>query len=174
MDSSKKWSKYAKEYEPVKIGSIDGTDTEPHDHGIVRALNCTYYTNCSIKGNPKCTIFVSNLNHKTRDESLLEKFSIYGKVKRLRLVKDIVTGLSKGYGFIEYETIDQAAEAYKKAYRSELDGNILFVDYECERVLKGWKPRRLGGGFGGRKESGQIRFGGRDRPFKRPIEIGKK
>jgi len=27
----------------------------------------------------------------------------------------------------------------------------------------------LGGGFGGRKESGQLRFGGKDRPFKRPI-----
>lgn len=26
-----------------------------------------------------------------------------------------------------------------------------------------------GGGFGGKKESGQLRFGGRDRPFKRPI-----
>lgn len=27
----------------------------------------------------------------------------------------------------------------------------------------------LGGGFGGKKESGQLRFGGMDRPFKRPI-----
>ena len=27
----------------------------------------------------------------------------------------------------------------------------------------------LGGGFGGKKESGQLRFGGKDRPFKRPI-----
>lgn len=28
----------------------------------------------------------------------------------------------------------------------------------------------LGGGFGGKKESGQLRFGGRDRPFKKPIK----
>lgn len=27
----------------------------------------------------------------------------------------------------------------------------------------------LGGGFGGKKESGQLRFGGRNRPFKKPI-----
>lgn len=39
------------------------------------------------------------------------------------------------------------------------------------RLLKGWKPRRLGGGFGGKKESGQLRFGGRDRPFKKPIAL---
>lgn len=52
---------------------------------------------------------------------------------------------------------------------------------EYERILPGWKPRRygncfckvliifLGGGFGGRKESGQLRFGGVARPFKKPI-----
>lgn len=27
----------------------------------------------------------------------------------------------------------------------------------------------IGGGFGGKKESGQLRFGGRDRPYKRPM-----
>lgn len=59
---------------------------------------------------------------------------------------------------------------------------------ECERTLPGWKPRRLGllhsnalmysldgytgnlgGGFGGKKESGQLRFGGKDRPFRKPM-----
>jgi hypothetical protein len=30
---------YSKIYDPVKAGSIDGTDTEPHDAAIVRALN---------------------------------------------------------------------------------------------------------------------------------------
>lgn len=36
-------------------------------------------------------------------------------------------------------------------------------------LLPGWIPRRLGGGFGGKKESGQLRFGGKDRPFRKPI-----
>ena len=35
----------------------------------------------------------------------------------------------------------------------------------------GWVPRRLGGGFGGKKESGQLRFGGKDRPFRKPIKL---
>ncbi|KAM3182026.1 hypothetical protein ACTXT7_013222 [Hymenolepis weldensis] len=34
------------------------------------------------------------------------------------------------------------------------------------RTLPGWKPRRLGGGLGGFKESGQLRFGGIARPFR--------
>lgn len=47
-----------------------------------------------------------------------------------------------------------------------------FISFVYFRTLKGWKPRRLGGGFGGKKESGQLRFGGRARPFQRPYEIG--
>ena len=45
------------------------------------------------------------------------------------------------------------------------------VDMEVARTLPGWVPRRLGGGFSGKKESGQLRFGGIDRPFRRPIIV---
>lgn len=86
-------------------------------------------------------------------------------------MKDIVTGAPKGYAFIEYQTERAAEEAYRKANKVIVDGQAIFVDFECERLLKGWKPRRLGGGFGGNKESGQLRFGGRDRPFRKPIQL---
>lgn len=79
--------------------------------------------------------------------------------------------MPKGYAFIEYEQESSAEEAYREANKMNLDGNIIFVDFECERLLKGWKPRRLGGGFGGKKESGQLRFGGRDKPFRKPISL---
>ena len=55
--------------------------------------------------------------------------------------------------------------------RQELDDKQLLVELECERTLTGWVPRRLGGGFGGRKEAGQLRFGGLDRPFRKPIIV---
>jgi hypothetical protein len=53
-----------------------------------------------------------------------------------------------------------------------LAGREFIVDIERERVQPGWVPRRYGGGLGGRKESGQLRFGGRVRPFKQPITPG--
>lgn len=124
-----------------------------------------------MKGRPECTIFVSRLNLKTTKDTIKDVFSKFGKLKRFRLVKDIVTGLPKGYAFIEYESESSAEEAYRRAFKMNIDGNVIFVDFECERLLKGWKPRRLGGGFGGNKESGQLRFGGRDRPFKKPISL---
>jgi U11/U12 small nuclear ribonucleoprotein SNRNP35 len=50
-----------------------------------------------------------------------------------------------------------------------IDGRQILVDFERERIVEGWIPRRFGGGVGGKKESGQLRFGGRDRPFKKPL-----
>lgn len=166
-----KWSPYARYYDPIKIGSIDGTDTEPHDKAIIRAINSVYKPNKHVKGRPECTIFVSRINLRTTKETIQEVFSQYGSLRRFRLVKDIVTGMPKGYAFIEYESESAAEEAYCKAHKMNIDGNSIFVDFECERLLKGWKPRRFGGGFGGRKESGQLRFGGRDRPFRKPIAL---
>lgn len=171
QQKEEKWSKYARVYDPIKIGSIDGTDTEPHDKAIERSICSTYVPNRHVKGKPECTIFVSRLSYKTTKETIRDTFSQYGKLRRFRLVKDIVTGMPKGYAFIEYEQESCAEEAYREANKMNLDGNIIFVDFECERLLKGWKPRRLGGGFGGKKESGQLRFGGRDRPFRKPISL---
>lgn len=48
-----------------------------------------------------------------------------------------------------------------------IDGTKILVEHERERIMKGWIPRRLGGGLGGKKESRQLRFGGRDKPFMR-------
>lgn len=174
QDSSEGFSRYAKVYDPIKIGSIDGTDVEPHDRAIVRAINSDYYPNRHVKGKPQCTIFVARLNHKTTKDTIKDIFSKYGKINRFRMVKDIVTGTPKGYAFIEYETEHAAEEAYRKANKMVVDDRELFIDFECQRLLKGWRPRRLGGGFGGKKESGQLRFGGRDRPFKPPIVMNRR
>lgn len=170
---SKYWSPFAIIYDPLKAGSIDGTDKEPHDKAIVRAQNAEYRPNSKVKGKPECTIFVSRFDLNTKESTLREHFSNYGRIVHCRLVEDIVTGRSKGYAFIEYETERAAARAYRKAYKMRLEGQSqkLLVDMECERLLPGWVPRRLGGGFDGRKESGQLRFGGRDRPFKKPIGL---
>lgn len=104
---------------------------------------------------------------KTNEETLKQKFRKYGKIIRCRIVRDIITGQSKQYGFIEFDSRDCVHDAVKHM-KSRIDDSEIIVDYEHERLMKGWKPRRLGGGFGGRKESGQLRFGGRARPFQKP------
>ncbi|XP_062515157.1 U11/U12 small nuclear ribonucleoprotein 35 kDa protein-like [Corticium candelabrum] len=166
------WSPLAKIYDPLKCGSIDGTDTVPHDKAVIRAMNAKYKPNEKVVGDPLCTVFVARLDRDTTEETIQIFFEKYGKIKRFRLVRDIVTGLSRGYAFFEYEQQSSAKTAYRDANKAVIDGREIFVDFECERTLRGWIPRRLGGGFGGKKESGQLRFGGRDRPFRKPIIVG--
>ncbi|XP_052102398.1 U11/U12 small nuclear ribonucleoprotein 35 kDa protein-like isoform X2 [Mytilus californianus] len=164
------WSAIAKVYDPLKAGSIDATDTEPHDHGIIRAMAAKYKPNKKdVVGDPEKTIFIARLNPKTNETTIEKVFSGYGIIKQFRLVRDIITGYSRCYAFVEYYDHKEAEDAVWRGHKQEIDGCEVFVDYECERVLKGWVPRRLGGGFGGKKESGQLRFGGRDRPFRKPI-----
>lgn len=62
----------------------------------------------------------------------------------LRLVKDLITGLSKRYAFIEYETFKMALNTYVLCKKLVLKNSEVFVDFECGRLLPGWKPRRLG------------------------------
>ena len=167
------WSPLARVYCPLQAGSIDGTDTEPHDHGVVRAMNAVYTPNHHVQSEPNATLFVARLHPNTTEEVLEKVFSEYGRIEKVRLIRDIVTGFSKRYAFIEFETSDDARYAFRHAQSIDIDGAQVYVDFEIERTLKGWIPRRLGGGFGGKKESGQLRFGGRDRPFRKPIVVSR-
>lgn len=166
------WSPIAKVYDPLKAGSIDGTDVEPHDRAVWRAICARYKPNKGVLGDPLLTLFVSRLNPQTGEDKLHQVFCKYGDIQRLRLVRDTVTGFSKGYAFIEYKEERAVMRARRDANKLVVDQHELFVDFEQERTLKGWVPRRLGGGQGGKKESGQLRFGGRDRPFRKPINLG--
>ncbi|KAM3956597.1 U11/U12 small nuclear ribonucleoprotein 35 kDa protein [Aphomia sociella] len=163
--------KYATEYDPIKIASIDGTDTEAHDRAVVRSLCSEYTPNKLVKGDPQRTLFVARLNPRTTQDTIQSEFSKYGKIVHCRLVKDIVTGKSKQYAFVEYECSSDMEKAYRDMHKEYIDGTEILVQREAERRLKGWRPRRLGGGFGGQKESGQLRFGCRERPFKKPLII---
>ncbi|XP_055373052.1 U11/U12 small nuclear ribonucleoprotein 35 kDa protein-like [Condylostylus longicornis] len=173
---SRSWYKYAAdygEYNPIRVGSIDGTDEKPHDRAIVRAMLTEYVPDKKLQGNPANTLFIGRLHIKTTEETLYQEFKRYGKIKNCRVVRDIYTEISKCYAFIEFENFRSAKEAHREMHLKIIDQCEIVVEFEFGRTLKGWKPRRLGGGFGGRKESGQLRFGCRTRPFQKPLETTK-
>jgi U11/U12 small nuclear ribonucleoprotein SNRNP35 len=82
---------------------------------------------------------------------------------------NFVTGIPLGYAFVTFERTRAAEDAYRRAHGIYINGHRILVDYERSRIMQNWKPRRLGGGFSGKKESGQLRFGARDRPFRDPM-----
>lgn len=166
---------YAESYHPIQAGSIDGTDILPHDNAIYRALlgsNAGLYDpfgDPKAIGDPYSTLFVGHLSHLTTEHTLQKEMNKYGKVKNLRIVRHIVTGASRGYAFVEFETDREMRRAYTDAHHKVIDDSEIIVDYNRQRLMSGWIPRRLGGGLGGKKESGQLRFGGRERPFRAPL-----
>ncbi|XP_054268979.1 U11/U12 small nuclear ribonucleoprotein 35 kDa protein-like [Macrosteles quadrilineatus] len=167
---SKFFSSQALIYDPLKAGSIDGTDVVAHDRAVSRALASNYHPPPTTN-NPQNTVFVARLNRKTTEQKLLKVFSEFGKVKSCKLIRCLVTGESKRYAFVEYEERGGAMAAYRRGHKMRLDDAMLVVDFECEHLLPCWVPRRLGGGLGGKKESGQLRFGSRDRPYRKPIPL---
>lgn len=169
--SCSQWKGLAIDYNPICVGSIDSTDTQPHDRALIRAQNSKYVPNYETKSDPNCTLFVARFHLDTNEDTIHKYFSKYGSIVSLRLVRDIVTGFSKRYAFIEYKDRKTAKRVYEEANSTIIDGKKILVDYELSRTMFGWKPRRLGGGFGGKKESGQLRFGCRDRPWKKPITL---
>nr|XP_028956657.1 U11/U12 small nuclear ribonucleoprotein 35 kDa protein-like isoform X2 [Malus domestica] len=132
---------YAEAYHPIQAGSIDGTDTLPHDNAVYRAFLCSSAGLYDPQGDPKllgdpyCTLFVGHLSHLTTERTLRKAMSKYGQVKNLRLVRHIVTGASRGYAFVEYETEREMQRAYKEAHHSLIDDSKVIVDYNRQQLM---------------------------------------
>lgn len=100
---------------------------------------------------PYRTLFVARIHYDTSESKLRREFEAYGKIKQIKLIHDTKTDKPRGYAFIEYEDESSMHAAYKRADGKKIDGKRVVVDIERGRTIKGWKPRRLGGGKGGRK-----------------------
>lgn len=77
----KNWSPYAITYDPLKAGSIDGTDTEPHDKAITRAINARYDPPRDLKSDPSRTLFVGRIGTDISKNDLTEVYIAYYSLK---------------------------------------------------------------------------------------------
>jgi RNA recognition motif-containing protein len=64
-------------------------------------------------------IFVSNISFKVREQALSELFSQYGEVTSVRIIKDKETKRSRGFGFVEMASEDDAQKAIDALNGSE-------------------------------------------------------
>uniref|UniRef100_A0A131YIJ2 Nucleolar protein 12 n=1 Tax=Rhipicephalus appendiculatus TaxID=34631 RepID=A0A131YIJ2_RHIAP len=74
----------------------------------------------------KQTVFVGNLAHEVQDEELWKLFAECGDVVAVRLVRDKVTGMGKGFGFVTFKQMDGAALALEMTGR-EVSGRPIRV-----------------------------------------------
>jgi len=119
----------------------------------------------SSMGDPFKTLFTARVNFYTSESKLRREFEQYGPVKSIKMVHNTKNGKPRGYAFIEYEHEKDMHSAYKHADGKKIDGRRVLVDVERGRTVKGWLPRRLGGGLGGTRRGGadvNVRHSGRD------------
>ncbi|KAK4484396.1 hypothetical protein RD792_006984 [Penstemon davidsonii] len=82
---------------------------------------------------PSTNLFVSGLSKRTTSEGLREAFAKFGEVTVAKVVTDRVSGYSKGFGFVNYATIDDAAAGIKGMDGQFLDGWVIFAEYARPR-----------------------------------------
>lgn len=92
-------------------------------------------------------LFVGNLPYSITNPQLEEMFSAYGKIVSVKIITDKFSGQSKGFGFVEMETDEEAAEAIKNLNGKDMEGRAMVVNVARPQEDRG--PRPGGGGNGG-------------------------
>ncbi|KAI1770409.1 U1 small nuclear ribonucleoprotein of 70kDa MW N terminal-domain-containing protein [Hypoxylon cercidicola] len=135
-------------------------EKKAHQEKMLTELPLHYKPNedPNIRGDPFKTLIVARLSYDANEHDLEKEFSRFGPVERIRIVTDTHANERpnkkkkphRGYAFVVFER--------EKDMRAALDGcdgirikdRRIKVDVERGRTVKGWKPRRFGGGLGGR------------------------
>jgi RNA recognition motif-containing protein len=100
-------------------------------------------------------IFVGNLAKEVTDEDLQNLFSEYGTVRSVKIIKDMFTNESRGFGFIEMPSQAEAQKAMTELNTRELKGKKITVNEARERQnRRGGGGRGRGGNGGGRNRGG--------------------
>ncbi len=118
-------------------------------------------------------IYVGNLSPRTTETELRQAFEEFGEVDTAKIIKDNLTGRSRGFGFVEMPNQEQAQAAISGLNGKDLGGSALTVNEAKPRESRGGgrsyggrpgggRPPGGGGGFGGRggRSGGGSRGGG--------------
>lgn len=110
--------------------------------------NWNPHEDSKAESDPFRTLFVARINYDTSQSKLKREFEEFGRIRHIRLVENTENNKPRGYAFIEFEKERDMHSAYKYADGRKIDGKRVLVDVERGRTVKGWRPRRLGGGLG--------------------------
>ncbi len=103
-------------------------------------------------------IYVGNLSPKTTEDDLRQAFEAFGQVDTANIVKDKYSGESRGLGYVEIASKDEAQKAIDDLNGQDLQGSPINVNEARPRPDRGGGGRRGGGGGGG--GGGRGGFGG--------------
>jgi RNA recognition motif-containing protein len=97
-------------------------------------------------------IYVGNLSYSVTEDDLKQAFEAFGQVASVSIIKDKFSNQSKGFGFVEMPSQEEAQAAITGMNGKELKGRAMNVNEARPRT-----DDRRGGG-GGRRPGGRSRF----------------
>ncbi|QKX57521.1 uncharacterized protein TRUGW13939_04635 [Talaromyces rugulosus] len=95
------------------------------------------------------TLFIGNLSFNTNEDVVRETFQEQGTILGIRLPTDAESGRPKGFGYIEFSSVDEARQAMTDLNGADVGGRAIRLDYSTPRP-QGDGNRGGRGGFGGR------------------------
>lgn len=105
-------------------------------------------------------LYVGNLSFTVNDEALAQLFAQAGTVQSAKVIVDRDTGRSKGFGFVEMATDQEAADAISKLNGTDYEGRSLTVSEARPKAPRegGFSRGGGGGGRGGNRGGGRSRW----------------
>lgn len=94
-------------------------------------------------------LYVGNLAYSVRDDDLHQEFSAFGNVQSAKVMMERDTGRSKGFGFVEMSSGEEAQAAIAGLHGRNMGGRDLTVN--VARPMEARPPRT--GGYGGGRSS---------------------
>ena len=91
-------------------------------------------------------IYVGNLSYDLTEDDLQKSFEAFGSVVSVKIIKDPYTNTSKGFGFVEMSTKEEADAAIADLNGKELQGRTLKVNEAHARGEKRRTNNSRGGG----------------------------
>lgn len=111
-------------------------------------------------------LYVGSLPYSITEDQLRDMFAEFGSLESVRIITDKYTGQSKGFGFVEMATEEEAQKAIDGVNGREMNGRTLVVNEarpEEKRSFGGGGGGGGRGGFGGGGGRGGFGGGGRGR-----------
>ncbi|KAI1006321.1 hypothetical protein K3495_g1903 [Podosphaera aphanis] len=112
----------------------------------------------NIRGDAFKTLIVARLSYEATEKDLESEFGRFGPIERIRIIVDTHQDEKpnkkkkkhRGYAFVVYEREKDMRAALDGCDGVSIKGRRIKVDVQRSMTVKGWKPRRFGGGLGGR------------------------
>lgn len=114
-------------------------------------------------------LFIAGLDYNVTDAQLGDLCSQFGTVESAKVVVDYDTGRSRGFGFVEMSTEDEAKQAMSSLHEQPFEGRTLMVNEAREKGAPTYRNSNSGfnqsnNSYGNRKESrGRTDFNRRSR-----------